>query len=187
MAGESSGLTRRFARTVLKPLSAREEAAASRAALAAVATRTSTPAGRLRPFPPELRIEKPDAPGGAPTRLVRVRVHDRDQRLFHDVSVDRAGKVVDHRESDTAGMPLLPDEIEEARRIASSRDDVASLLAQQDVAVEVISAAGHEPGRRAGLRLFRRRRDVEDLGVVDVDLDRDEVVRVALLPTNRGR
>jgi hypothetical protein len=187
MAKESSEQTRRFARTVLKPLSAREAAAASRAALAAIATRTSTPADRLRPFPPELRIEKPDASGGAPTRLVRVRVHDGDQRLFHDVSVDRAGKVVDHRESGTAGMPLLPDEIEEARRIASSRDEVASLLAHQDVGVEVISALGHEPGRRAGLRLFRLRPDIEELGVVDVDLDRDEVVRVALHPANRGR
>ena len=180
MAGESSELTRRHARTVLRPLSAREAVAASRAALAAVATRTSTPAERLRPFPPELLIEKPDSPGGAPTRLVRVQVHDRDRRLFHDVSVDRTGAVVDHRESDTAGLPLLPEEIEEAGRIANSRDEVAALLAQEGVAFEVISAAGHEPGRRAGLRLFRRGRDVEDLGVVDVDLDRDEVVRVAL-------
>ena len=187
MAKETSEPTRRFARTVLRPLTEREGATAVRSALADVQRATDTERGRLRLFPAELRIEKPAARGEAPTRLIRVRIYDRDQRRFHDVSIGTTGQVVEHLQSDTGAPPLLPDEVAEARRIAASRDEVASLLSQHGVGVEVISAAGHEQGRRAGLRLFRGRTNIEEVGVVEVDLDRGEVLRVELNRSRGGR
>ena len=187
MASEASRQTRRFAASILKPLSAREAAAATRAIIAHIRETTQTTPDRLRAFPPEIRIDKPSEREGTPERLVRMRAYDRDQRLFHDLSVDGAGKVREHLTADTAGLPLLPDEVAEARRIAAQDEEVAKLLATPSVSVEVISAADHAPGRRAGLRLIRRRKEVEELGVVDVDLDRGEILRVELHRREGGR
>lgn len=180
MPNDRSAQTRQFARTVLKPLTAREASAATRAAIREVLQSTDTGAERIRPYPVELRIEKPAARNGAPTRLLRVRVHDRDRHRFHDITVDTNGGIVDHHQSDRTSAAVLPEELEEAQAVAQTDGRVARLLANAAVRIEIVSSAGHDPGRRIGLRLVRVGAVLEELGVVDVDLDTAQICRLEL-------
>jgi hypothetical protein len=141
--------TRDYAESVLAPLERGEADTAVRAAL----TMVGVAVDRARVFPPEVRIEKPSERNGAPMRLVRVRIRDRDRRLVHEVTV-QDGSPIDHIESEEASPPFSDEEREDGTRALSGDSRVGELLADTDVEVEWFSA-GRGRDRLLGARFVR--------------------------------
>jgi hypothetical protein len=141
--------TRQYAESVLAPVDPGEAETAIRAALEAVGVAPN----RARVYPPTLRIEKPPERNGAPTRMVWVRIRDRDRRLVHEVTVHE-GSVIDHVESDEASPPFSDEERDEATQVLSAQSRFSQLLAEADTEIEWFSA-GHGPERLLGARLVR--------------------------------
>ena len=163
---------------MLAPLRATEARRAVKAATAAVLRDAATPLERLRVYPPSLRIEKPARRGDAPRRLVRVLIRDREQRVFHDVSLDTSCEIVEHLLVEAERPPVMEEELREATELIRADKKLAPLLRRQRVEVEVISPAGDWSGRRIALRLSQPTSagEVRDLAVVEFDLDVGEIV-----------
>jgi hypothetical protein len=77
-ASEVSTLTLKYADTILAPLRRTEAVGATKLALAAVLRDGTIRAERTRIYGPTLRIEKPKRRGGAPARIVWIRIRNRD-------------------------------------------------------------------------------------------------------------
>jgi hypothetical protein len=175
---EASALTKQYARSVLAPLRVNEVRSAVKAATAAVVADASTPIGRLRVHPPRLRVEKPARRGQAPRRYIRVLIRDRDRRVFHDVSVDRSGEIVEHLRDQGEQPPVSEEELREATDLLRGDKQLRPFLRRRGVDVEVISPAGESPDRRIALRLIQATSvgAVRELAVVELDLDVGEIV-----------
>jgi len=148
---DASAITKRYARSVLAPLRVNELRRAVKAATAAVVGDAATPVERLRVHPPGLRVEKPARRGDAPRRYVRVLIRDRDQRLFHDISVDTSGGIVEHLRVEDKRPPVMEEELREANDLIRGDKQLRPLLRRRRVEVEVISPAGERSGRRIAL------------------------------------
>ena len=175
----ASPQTKRHARTVLAPLRVREATAASDAALRAVQAITETPPERLRPHRPELRIEKPSRLDGAPLRLIRVVVRDRDVRIDHDITIDTAGELVEHAQRDDTRRPLTPDEREEIDALLRDDERTSPYTRRKGAFLDIASPVEHAPGRRVAARILRTSRGrLKTLVTVQIDLDGPFIVDV---------
>ena len=172
--------TRRYGRSVLAPLRVRESATALSAAIRAVEASTDTPSERLRPHPPELRIEKPARRNTAPTRLIRVVVRDRDLHVDHDIAVTPNGEIVEKLQRTDTRRPLTPDEREQVGNLLAHHEDTARLIRAKNVAVEIASPADHDEGRRVTARILRTRRGrITSVATAEIDLDGPFVLGVS--------
>src|SRR5262245_47275998 len=172
---KGSPITQKYAATILTPLRRTEAAAATKLALTEVLRDGAVRADRTRIYGPTLRIEKPKRRGGAPTRLVWVRIRDRDRGVVHEISVG-AGKIVEHRVDAYANPPFSDEEREEARRVISSDAVLGRLLSRKDVEIEWFNPGAHgdEQGRVIGARLLRtqKHRVIETMIAAQVELDK---------------
>lgn len=172
--------TRRYGRSVLAPLRARESATALSAAIRAVESSTDTPSERLRAHPPELRIEKPPRRDAAPTRLIRVVVRDRDLHIDHDVAVTPDGQIAEQVQRTDTRRPLTPDEREQIDSLLAHHERTARLIRMKNVAVEIASPTDHDAGRRVAARILRTQRGrVTPVATAEIDLDGPFVVGVS--------
>jgi hypothetical protein len=168
----ASALTRKYARTILRPLGRKEAAVAIEAALEVVLRDGRVRRERVRVYGPFLRIEKPERRGGAPKRLIWVRVRDRDQGVVHEVSF-AAGKVVEHAVAGDANPPFCDEERRDAYRLIAKDPALGRLVARRGVEIEWLNPGPHGGGRTIGARVVRVRdhRIVELITEASVDLD----------------
>lgn len=169
-----SRLTLKYADTILAPLRRTEAAAATKLALAVVLRDGIIRAERTRIYGPTLRIEKPKRRGGAPARLVWVRIRDRDRGVVHEISVAR-GKVIEHVVNEYANPPFSDEEREDARRVISSDAVLGRIAARKGVGVEWFSPGVHmrSPQRLIGVRLVRIQEHsvIETIAEAEVEVD----------------
>lgn len=171
--GVESTFTRRYARTVLTPLDPDEAATATRVAIEVVLRDGTVQQERTRVFGPALRIEKPRQRGGAPTRLVWVRIRDRDRGVIHDVSV-KDGAVVEHLIDANANPPISAEERAEALQVISNDPELNRLVNRGDIEIEWFNPGAQGEGRLLGARFVRveDHRVVETIAHVVVELDK---------------
>jgi hypothetical protein len=173
-APKVSTLTLKYADTILAPLRRTEAAAATNLALAVVLRDGTIRAERTRIYGPTLRIEKPKRRGGAPARMVWVRIRDRDRGVVHEISVAR-GRVVEHVVNEYANPPFSNEEREDARRVIANDAVLGRIAARKDVGIEWFSPGTHtrSPGRVIGARLVRIQdhRVIETIAEAEVELD----------------
>ena len=166
----ASRQTRAFAATILAPLSEDEAERAVRVARELVLG-TGATADRIRVFPPRVRVEKPPERGGAPQRLVCVRVRDAERKVVHEVGVSE-GEVVEHVVNDQGDPPFTDEERELALNLLAEDPRFRDLLNDQTVEVEWFNP-GHGHDRLLGARIVRVEGnqviDVLDLATVDLD------------------
>jgi hypothetical protein len=174
-APKVSTFTLKYADTILAPLRRTEAAAATKLALAVVLRDGTIRAERTRIYGPTLRIEKPQRRGGAPARMVWVRIRDRDRGVVHEISVER-GKVIEHVVNEYANPPFSDEEREDARRLISSDAVLAKVAARKDVGIEWFNPGTHtaSPQRVIGARLVRIQKGsvIETIAEAEVEVDR---------------
>ncbi len=109
--------------------------------------------------------------------------------MFHDVSLDTSGEIVEHLLVEAERPPVLEEELREATELIRGDKKLAPLLRRRRVELEVISPAGDWSGRRIALRLIQGMPagEVRDLAVVELDLDVGEIVASDVFEGARSR
>jgi hypothetical protein len=165
---------------VIKTLTAKEERAAIEAARSHLGRELSA---RYRIFPAELRIEKPRSPRTIPARAVSLLVLDYERRRTLEVLVDAESKVSGVTDQTGFQPAFLPEEVDEARKIAERDERVAKVSKARGT---FASAFGPHPTEERGARLVGLRYAVVDakrrvrlLGEAVVDLSRRTLVSFA--------
>jgi hypothetical protein len=166
-------------RAVLAPLRAREEKAATTAAIDGLRRDAKLAAdARFRVIRVVLAIEKPERRESVPQRLVEVVLADYTARRVYRAVVDGRGRAVGIEEL-MYQPPYHLDEVKEAHAIARSDQRFARIARAKGVFASpfVPAAQDGERSRLVGLRYAARAKDrVAQVGSAVVDLTRRELM-----------
>ena len=171
-SNSASPLAKYDIRTILAPMRRTEAVDATNLAIEVVA-RDGITRDRVRIYGPTLRIEKPRRLGGAPRRMVYVRVRDRDRGVVHDVLIE-AGKLIEHVVGKDANPPFSDEERNDAFHLIANHPSLSKLVRRKNVGLLWFQPQQFAGRRVIGARLVRLKNQyvLHQIAEAKVELDK---------------